>query len=186
MCLSLHCLSFPRPSTAFPLPFLDLSLPCLSSTFHRIITAFPRAFTAFPWPPTAFPRPSHRLSLPFLHKACPRKPSLRRSLHPTLPLARVSIGMEIECQQNNRTLADGPGLPKAGSAVGTTSRRREFCQFAGTPLFIPVETPAKVQGGCHQMTVSPTAIGTTMRVLPEKVSHGLQLHNPHGEPLLQL
>ena len=28
-------------------------------------------------------------------------------LHPPLPLAGVSIGMERECQQNDRTLANG-------------------------------------------------------------------------------
>ena len=38
------------------------------------------------------------------------------------------------------------------------SRRREFCHFDDTPCFIPIETPTKGAGGCHQMTeLSPTA-----------------------------
>ena len=39
---------------------------------------------------------------------------------------------------------------RVGVAVGETV-------ILLTPLFIPIETPTKVTGGCHQMTVSPTA-----------------------------
>ena len=37
------------------------------------------------------------------------------------------------------------------------TRRREFCHLTDTPVFIPFKTPTKGTGGCHQMTVSPTA-----------------------------
>ena len=40
---------------------------------------------------------------------------------------------------------------------GGNSRRREFCHFADTPLFIPIETPAEGRVGCSRMTVLPTA-----------------------------
>ena len=37
------------------------------------------------------------------------------------------------------------------------SRRREFCHCAGTPFSSLLKNLLKVQGGCHQMTVSPAA-----------------------------
>ena len=41
------------------------------------------------------------------------------------------------------------------------TRRQEFCHF-DDPLFIPIKTPAKGTGRCHQMTVlSPTAAART-------------------------
>ena len=56
------------------------------------------------------------------------------------------------------------GLWHSTPVTGTTSRRREFCQFDGTPFFIPIETPDKVRGGGRggtgrggRMTVSPAA-----------------------------
>ena len=48
-----------------------------------------------------------------------------------------------------------PGMPEMLSP-GAASRRRD-CHFDGTPLCFPIETPTKGTGGCHQMTVSPTA-----------------------------
>ena len=52
--------------------------------------------------------------------------------------------------------------------MASPSRRREFCHFASTTLFIPVESPDKGTGGCHQMTVSPTA-GLAIVELDEKL-----------------
>ena len=56
----------------------------------------------------------------------------------------------------------GPHHPavEAGRPAQTScgpSRRREFCHFAGTPFSSLLKNLLKVQGGCHQMTVSPAA-----------------------------
>ena len=47
-----------------------------------------------------------------------------------------------------------------------SSRRREFCHFADTPLHIPIEKPAEDRGGCSKMTASPTAQAPCCTSLP--------------------
>ena len=41
--------------------------------------------------------------------------------------------------------------------LASPSRRREFCHFTDTPCLSLLKHLIKVHGGCHQMTVSPTA-----------------------------
>ena len=52
---------------------------------------------------------------------------------------------------------DGTIYNYNATSLGHSASRRRGCHFGDTPLFIPIEPPAKSTGGCRQMTVSPTA-----------------------------
>ena len=70
--------------------------------------------------------------------------------------------------RHSRMLIDAPkpGPEVSAAEWCSPSRRREFCHFDDTPCLSLLKHLIKVQGGCHQMTVSPTAMPTE-RDLPD-------------------
>ena len=78
-------------------------------------------------------------------------------LHSPLPVAGISIGMEMGCQQRDSLWRLGGSgnsneLLRALVEQGYSSRwRLPFCWH---PLSVPIEAPAKRRGKCSRMTVS--------------------------------
>ena len=87
------------------------------------------------------PRPAHRTVLRRQHRTGRRRPSSGRSPRTAPP-------------------SSPPSVPAAGpsDAPAPPPSRRSDRHVAGTPLFIPTETPAKRRGGCSKVTVSPAAV----------------------------
>ena len=75
----------------------------------------------------------------------------RDSVAPSLRVLNAAV------TARRRTGAEVQQALAVGGYINGEGSRRRDCHFDDTSLFIPIVTPNKGAGGCHQMTVSPTA-----------------------------